>query len=201
MEFVGTMFFVLTIICIIVSGSDFAPLLIGLTLAVFIYIGASVSGSHYNPSVTLGLLIRKKISAKESVYYIIAQLVGAAVAYLVATELLEMNLSPVGYSAELVRVFTAEFLFTFALVIAVLHTAATRATSGNSYFGLAIGGVVVAGAAAVGGVSGGFFNPAVLLGLGMAGISTSAVVTILGAHILASIAAAYFHLFTVGKNN
>ncbi len=31
-----------------------------------------------------------------------------------------------------------EFLFTFALVSVVLNTAATKATSGNSYFGLAI---------------------------------------------------------------
>ena len=52
-------------------------------------------------------------------------------------------------------------LFTFALVYVVLNTATARATAGNSYFGMAIGFTVLAGAFAVGNVSGAAFNPAV----------------------------------------
>ncbi len=129
MEFLGTMFFVLTIICIIVNGNDFAPVLIGLTLAVFIYIGGAVSGAHYNPSVTLALLIRKKISAQESVGYVLAQLLGAVVAYVVSRYVLDINLRPVGINADILPVFAAEFLFTFALITAVLHTAVSRITA------------------------------------------------------------------------
>ena len=66
--------------------------------------------------------------------------------------------------------FAAEFLFTFALVYVVLNTATARATSGNSYFGLAIGFTVLAGASAVGAVSGGAFNPAVAVGASMMGM-------------------------------
>ena len=47
----------------------------------------------------------------------------------------------------------AELIFTFALVYVVLNTAATKATEGNSYYGLAIGLTVMASAFAVGGIS------------------------------------------------
>lgn len=200
MEFVGVMFFVLTIIAIIVTGNDFAPILIGLTLSALIYIGGTVSGAHYNPAVTLGLWARRKISLNDGIGYVLAQLLGAVIAYIVATKLLGFNLRPVGYDSDMVAVFIAEFLFTFALVTAVFHTAVSHATAGNSYYGFAIGGVVIAGAAAVGGISGGFFNPAVLLGVGLGGISATAVITILVAHIAAAFAAAYFYQFTTGKN-
>ena len=46
----------------------------------------------------------------------------------------------------------------------VLNVATADATAGNSYFGLAIGFTVLAGAFAVGQVSGAAFNPAVAIG-------------------------------------
>jgi aquaporin Z len=52
-------------------------------------------------------------------------------------------------------------LFTFALALVVLNVATSRHTKGNSYYGLAIGFTVMAGAFAGGGISGGAFNPAV----------------------------------------
>jgi aquaporin Z len=65
----------------------------------------------------------------------------------------------------------AEFLFTFALVWVVLHAATAEGTSGNSFYGLAIGMTVMAGAFAVGDISGGAFNPAVAVGISTMGIS------------------------------
>jgi aquaporin Z len=63
-----------------------------------------------------------------------------------------------------------EFLFTFALCTVVLNVATAKATSGNSFYGLAIGFIVLAGAYAVGSISGGAFNPAVAVGLCVMGI-------------------------------
>src|ERR671936_723502 len=65
----------------------------------------------------------------------------------------------------------AEFLFTFALVYVVLNAATAEGTSGNSFYGLAIGLTVMTGAFAVGDISGGAFNPAVAVGISMLGIS------------------------------
>jgi aquaporin Z len=61
--------------------------------------------------------------------------------------------------------FVAEFLFTFALAYVVLNAATAKGTSGNSFYGLAIGMTVMTGAFAVGGISGGAFNPAVAVGV------------------------------------
>jgi aquaporin Z len=65
-----------------------------------------------------------------------------------------------------------EFLFTFALVYVVLNAATAEGTSGNSFYGLAIGMTVMTGAFAVGDISGGAFNPAVALGISMMGLSS-----------------------------
>ena len=58
----------------------------------------------------------------------------------------------------------AEFLFTFALVYVILNVATAKSTSGNWYFGIAIGFTVLAGAFSVGSVSGCALNPAVAVG-------------------------------------
>jgi aquaporin Z len=68
----------------------------------------------------------------------------------------------------------AEFLFTFALAYVVLNVAIAKGTSGNSFYGLAIGFTVLAGAYSVGSISGGAFNPAVAVGITMMGLSAVA---------------------------
>ena len=55
-------------------------------------------------------------------------------------------------------------IVTFALVLVILNVATAKGTEGNPYFGLAIGLTVMGGIYAVGGVSGGAFNPAVGIG-------------------------------------
>jgi aquaporin Z len=52
----------------------------------------------------------------------------------------------------------------------VLNAATAKGTAGNSFYGLAIGFTVLAGAVSVGGVSGGAFNPAVGLGVFVMGL-------------------------------
>jgi len=62
------------------------------------------------------------------------------------------------------RAVTAELLGGFALSYVVLNTATAKATKGNSNYGLAIGFTVMTMAFALGGISGGAFNPAVAFG-------------------------------------
>jgi aquaporin Z len=64
----------------------------------------------------------------------------------------------------------AEFLFTFALAYVVLNVATASGNKGNSHYGLSIAFTVLAGAFAVGGISGGAFNPAVAVAITMFGI-------------------------------
>jgi aquaporin Z len=173
-EFVGTFFLVLTIGCtgIGAGAGVIAPLAIGAALMVMVFAGGHISGGHYNPAVTLGVLIRGKVQAADVVPYIIAQCVGAAVAALLVTKILRAGAPVTPISPHLGPALLAEFLFTFALVYVVLNAATAEGTSGNSFYGLAIGMTVMTGAFAVGDISGGAFNPAVALGISVMGIST-----------------------------
>jgi aquaporin Z len=170
-EGIGVFFFVLTIGLVLSQPGvgALAPLAIGGVLMVMVYAGGHISGGHYNPAVTLAVLIRGKATSAELGGYWVAQLIGAAIAALVLRVLLDAGSAaaapPVGPA------LLAEFLFTFALAYVVLNVATARGTAGNSYYGLAIGFTVTVGAWAVGGISGGAFNPAVALGITLMGLS------------------------------
>jgi aquaporin Z len=163
-ELIGTFFLVLTIGCtgIAAGAGVIPPLAIGGILMVMIYAGGHISGAPYNPAVTLGVFLRGRLPASDLLPYWIAQLAGAAAA--AAIVMFYRGQAPATFAGRIGAAFTAELLFTFALVYVVLNTATARATAGNSYFGLAIGFTVMAGAFAVGNVSGGAFNPAVAIG-------------------------------------
>ena len=176
-EFIGTFFLVFTIgMTVIAPGAGaMAPLAIGSVLAVMIFAGGHISGGHFNPAVTLGVWLRGKCAAADVVPYMGAQAAAAVVASFAVkalkTGLVAKAAAMTGaMSPEILPALLAEFLFTFALVWVVLHTATAKGTSGNSFYGFSIGFTVLAGAYAVGGVSGGAFNPAVALGLCTMGV-------------------------------
>lgn len=171
-EFLGVFFLVLTIGMTVIDpggAGAMAPLAIASALMVMVYAGGHVSGAHYNPAVTIAVFLRGKCPAGDVVPYIIAQCLAAAAAGAVVLFLKQgETISPMVLTT--VPALLAEFLFTFALAFVVLNVATAKGTSGNSFYGLAIGFTVLAGAYAVGPVSGGAFNPAVALSLGVMGI-------------------------------
>ncbi len=173
-EFIGTFFLVLTIGCTGIGAGPavIAPLAIGAALMVMVFAGGHISGGHYNPAVTLGVLIRGKVKATDVVPYMIAQFAGAAIAALVVGKLLRAGIAVTPITPKIGPALAAEFLYTFALVYVVLNAATAEGTSGNSFYGLAIGMTVMTGAFAVGDISGGAFNPAVALGISLLGISS-----------------------------
>ncbi len=89
--------------------------------------------------------------------YIIAQFVGGALAALVSFAVWPHAAKAV--KIEIGPAFLVEALFTFVLVWVVLNVATSKDNENNSFYGLAIGGTVFVGATAVGGISGGGFNP------------------------------------------
>jgi aquaporin Z len=172
-EFIGTFFLVLTIGCTgIGAGSGvIAPLAIGAALMVMVFAGGHISGAHYNPAVTLGILIRGKLKAADVLPYMISQLLAAAAAA-ATVKFLRAGVDVTPIVPKIGPALLAEFLFTFALVYVVLNSATAEGTSGNSFYGLAIGMTVMTGAFAVGDISGGAFNPAVAVGISILGISS-----------------------------
>lgn len=172
-EFIGTFFLVLTIGCTGIGAAPavIAPLAIGAVLMVMVFAGGHISGAHYNPAVTLGVVVRGRLKPADALPYVLAQLVAAAMAALLVSRFLRAGI-PVNPSVLKVGpAFVAEFLFTFALVYVVLNAATAEGTSGNSFYGLAIGMTVMTGAFAVGDISGGAFNPAVAIGISLMGLT------------------------------
>jgi aquaporin Z len=172
-ELIGTFFLVLTVGCTVIGhgAGPLAPLAIGSALMVMVFAGGHISGGHFNPAVTLGVWLRGKCESKDVAPYIIFQIMGAVLAALVV-KLLKSGAAITVLQPATVPALLAEFLFTLALVYVVLNTATAKGTSGNSFYGLAIGFTVVVGAFSVGNISGGAFNPAVAVGVSVLGLSS-----------------------------
>lgn len=195
-EAIGTFFLVLTIGCTVLGKADgvIPPLAIGSALMVMVYATGHLSGGHLNPAVTLALSVRGRHPKAEVVPYWIAQILGAVGAALVVMVLREKGTA--GPPADVMKAALAEFLFTFALAFVVLNAATAKGTSGNSFYGLAIGFTVLAGAFAVGDISGGAFNPAVAIGAGVMGaIDLSSIYIHIVADLLGGFAAGAVFLF------
>ena len=146
------------------------PVAIGSVLMVMIFAGGHISGAHYNPAVTLGVTMRGKCSVADAIPYVVAQIVAALVAsgaaiWLIGGTVPAEGLIPLSDGELMPKALFAEFVGTFALVYVVLNVATAEGTSGNSFYGLAIGFTVLVGAITLGGISGGAFNPAVATGL------------------------------------
>ncbi len=157
-EFIGALFLVLTI------GLTGNPLAIGAVLMVMVYAGGHISGAHYNPAVTLAVLIRGRISVGEAMVYMGSQLAGAVAAALIVGVFKDIPVAADQSTLVITKALLAEVLGTFALAYVVLNVATAKSNAGNSYYGLAIGFTVLAMAYCFGEFSGGAFNPAVAVG-------------------------------------
>jgi len=191
-ELIGTFFLVLTIGGSVLAGGPHVvpPLAIGAMLMVMVFAGGHVSGAHYNPAVTLAVFLRGRCPAGDVVPYIVSQVVGATLAA-GAVKYLTGGAQTAPFVPATGPALLAEFLFTFALAYVVLNVATAKATSGNSFYGLAIGMTVMSGAFAVGNISGGAFNPAVAVGICVMGLVTwSSIWIFLVANFAAAAAAA-----------
>jgi aquaporin Z len=161
-EAIGTFFLVLAIGMGSFYGDVLTAVAIGFTLMVMVYAGGHISGAHYNPAITLAAWIRGKLPAGEIAPYMAAQFAGALVAsFLVYKFRGSVIWVGPGEGVSLIKVIVGEITWTFALAYVILNVATSKASFGNSYYGLAIGGTVAAGAFVMGGISGGAFNPAV----------------------------------------
>ncbi len=175
-ELIGTFFLVLTIGCTVLAPGEAgaaAPLAIASALMVMVYASGHVSGAHFNPAVTLAVFLRGRCSAADVVPYMVSQVAGAALASVLVLYL-KGHPEVVAAKPQVAPALLAEFLFTFALAYVVLNVATAKGTSNNSFYGLAIGFTVLAGAYSVGSISGGAFNPAVAVGITMMGLSAIA---------------------------
>jgi aquaporin TIP len=153
-EFIGT--FTLIFIgagAIIAAHGIEDPSLIGIALAHGLAIGvmvaayARVSGAHFNPAVTLGFLLTRRIKPALAIVYWVAQLAGAAVAALLLRELLpsseteavNLGVPALGHGVQAGRGTVIEAILTFLLVTVVFGTAVDPKGAFKAIAALAIG--------------------------------------------------------------
>jgi aquaporin Z len=152
-EAIGTFLLVFTVGAAIGSGSEFAPLAIGAALIV-IYAGGRLSAGHYNPAVTLALLLRHRIGLPDAGAYWTTQIGAGLFAALLARAVIDRpQIAGVATTTLTGRIlwaaFAAELIFTCMLCYVVLDGTTGKHRFENSLYGLAIGLTVVAGAAAM----------------------------------------------------
>jgi aquaporin Z len=193
-EAIGTLILVFTIGAAVRSSNPLAPLAIGAILMAMVYAGGHVSGAHYNPAVTMAVLIRRRIDLRDAIAYWAAQVCGAVVGGVVVAAVVPAGqpAAPSVTGHAMAAAVVAEFLFTFALSHVVLNVATSKDHTDNGFYGLAIGFTVLAGAVAVGGISGAVFNPAVAVGGVLMGtVSASMLWTYVVVQLLAGAAAGF----------
>lgn len=181
-EFVGTFFLVMAISLSAQSGDPPSfptqHLAIGLSLGALIFALDHVSGAHFNPAVTLGALLNSRIDALTAALYVCAQVAGGTAGALTALGISSSgNIKPFAPPSSSApwgatgSAFAVEFLFTLAVCLVMQNAAMEKnAREPNSYFGLSVAFTVLAGARAVGPISGGCFNPAVGTALDIASL-------------------------------
>lgn len=166
-EFIGTFYLVLTVGFNVYGHSKAGAWSIAASLTCMIYALGNVSGAHFNPAVTVAVLLcgRGLITVNRACLYIPVQVVAGITGATVAAYTVN-NTKPLGPAdgSSWGQCAVAEVVFTFILCYVVLTVATTKEAS-KDMFGLAIGSCVTVGGLAIGGISGGSLNPAVSFGL------------------------------------
>ncbi len=135
------------------AGGVHDPTLIGVAIANGLAIGVMVcalgpiSGGHFNPAVTFGFLITRRIKPALAIVYWTAQLSGAALAALLVRDLLPratteavgLGVPALGHGVNASSGFLLEAIFTFFLVLVVFGAAVDTRGPFNAVAGLAIG--------------------------------------------------------------
>ena len=155
-EFIGTFVLVFmgcgsAVIAGSYIGAQGVAFAFGLSVLVMVYAIGGISGCHINPAVSISMLVRGKITAKNAVAYIIAQcvgaIIGAGVLYFIASGLPTFSLasglaqngyaeaSPAGYS--MASAFVAEVVLTLLFCLGIHGSTSEKAPKG--FAGISIG--------------------------------------------------------------
>jgi aquaporin TIP len=140
----------------------------GLAFAIMVTALGHVSGGHFNPAITIGFWVTRRIGTFHAIFYWIAQLLGAtAAAYLIKFVVSDSVWGPVGLGTPaLATDFTRthgmilEAVATFFLVFVVFATAVDVKSAFHKIAGFAVGLTITVDMLVVGPFTGAAMNPA-----------------------------------------
>jgi glycerol uptake facilitator-like aquaporin len=152
----------------------FAAVAIGLVIMIFTAMAYPVSGGHFNPAITCGALVQKRIGVKDAAVYLLMQVVGAALAGVLVNYYRHGGVAAAAVPSafDLEQVLIMEFLFTLLLVCVYLSAASRPALTQGLGHGAAVGAAVAVGMYSVFGNTGSVFNPALAVSRGVTGLGS-----------------------------
>lgn len=165
-EFLGTFLFVLTIPLAQLGVGALAPLPVGFMLAAMCFTFGYVSGAHFNPAISFAVFLNGLMTLRRLVCYVFAQLLASFMASLYGSAIVGLSIPVPQIDPNLFHLWqglVCEMVYTFALTSVVLHVCHSRQRT-NDMYGFAVGFALTAAGFAVGGITGGAFNPAVATG-------------------------------------
>lgn len=195
-EFLGTFVLVFIGVGAIVNNVGLLGIAVahGIAIAVMVSALAGISSAHFNPAVSFGFLISKRISFIEFINYVVAQLAGATVAALVLK--LGFDLKPENLGIPTLNGISVgtgiviEAITTFLLMTVIYGVAVDSRGTFKSVAGFPIGLMITLDILATGPATGGVMNPARWFGPAIAGMNFSnAIIWIIGPLLGAAVAA------------
>lgn len=159
---------ILTAVVLSVSRSPiglpyFVALAAGLTLALLVLIVGPTSGAHVNPAVTLSMWTVRKISTIQALVYIVAQFMGAALAWRLYTYFIDGPIKNIAGENFDWRVLVAELIGTMIFTFGIAAAVYQKYEGGK--LAATIGGSLMLGLLVASVASNGVLNPAVALGV------------------------------------
>lgn len=149
----------------------------GLAFGVMVAALATTSGAHFNPAISFGMLITRRMSVTDFFAYVAAQLLGATVAAAVlsviypgaVTAASGLGAPALGGGVSTSSGLIAEVVTTFFLVFVVFGTAVDSRSKFGAAAGFPIGLTIVVGILVTGPLTGGAMNPARWFGPALVG--------------------------------
>src|SRR5580765_212392 len=149
------------------AGTLDVALATGLAIAVMVTAVGHISGGHFNPAITFGFLLTRRIAVVLGLAYIVAQLLGGVLAALLLRWIFpaaNRNASNLGapsvHTIDIGPALVIEALITFFLVWVVFAMTTDSRNAYTGISGLAIGLVIVFGMLIAYPITAGSFNPA-----------------------------------------
>lgn len=194
-----------------VAGANLVAIALahGLAIAVMIAAAGHISGGFFNPALTIGAAITRRMTPQRAGIYVAAQFAGAIVAALALQVIfkpsqydpVQLGTPAVGFNVAVGSALLAEVIITFFLMF-VVFGAAIDAKGANIIASFAIGLTISAGVFAMGDVSGAAMNPARWLGPALVqGYWDDGWIYIVGPVVGAALAALLYNYFLLERGS
>jgi len=167
-EFLGTFIVALPAPLATNFVGPLAALPVGFMIASMVYSFLFISGAHFNPAITMAMLISGRMTFGTSMLYMFTQFMAAFFSALYAAYAIGVQIVAPQTTASLSaawKAMTIEMIFTVAIVTAYMHCTCSKQRK-NQFYGFAIGFASLAAILCVpGGYKGSAFNPAIATSL------------------------------------